>query len=179
MSFSKEVMSLFGTEYTKSSEVLLVFLLYGVFRTISGPTMVGLKMTGYQNLELKNSIIKLIAIIALDVVLIPYFGATGAAVGTLMATIFVELMRLRQLRTYHALKLFSKEYLWVVVGIFTVGIASYSLSSLTLTTKLFVMLGSIALCCLIFYMSFEEEDRIVQNEIYRHLSRRQAQEGMP
>ena len=85
--FSEEILSLFGTEYTKANKALLFLLAAQFFNAFSGPGAIYLNMTGRQKTLNKILILGLIINISLNFYLIPLEGITGAAKATLASLI--------------------------------------------------------------------------------------------
>lgn len=78
--FAGEIISLFGTEYTDAVNVLGVLVFSQVFNAISGSCGIVLNSAGYQLITLLGVILALIINILLSFILIPEWGAFGAAI---------------------------------------------------------------------------------------------------
>lgn len=119
------LLSLFGSEYERGMVVLIVFLAYSQLAPVNGPTGVTLKMTGKQDLELTNGIAVVLGVIGFDLILIPPFGAYGAAVGTLLASMTVELIRVGELYYHHRFHPYNFAHGGLVASIAVVGTTAY------------------------------------------------------
>lgn len=71
-----------GENYIKSQTPLLILLIGQVLNSFCGPVGLYLNMTGRQNVLLKILMISTIVNIALNILIIPIYGITGAAIST-------------------------------------------------------------------------------------------------
>ena len=78
--FSAEIISLFGTEYKDAVNVLRILIFSQVFNAMSGSCGIVLNSAGYQFITLLGVIVALIINILLSFILIPEWGALGAAI---------------------------------------------------------------------------------------------------
>lgn len=88
--FPKEILGFFGETFNKDIVILTLFILAisQFISTISGSVVSMMNMTDHQK-SLRNVIVvAVIAKILLNLLFIPIFGILGAAVGTLIVTIF-------------------------------------------------------------------------------------------
>jgi O-antigen/teichoic acid export membrane protein len=89
-----------------------------------------LNMTGYTKLKLFNNIVSLVVSLALNVMLIPYFGVVGAALSALV--VMAVLNTLRIVQVYRLLKLFPYNitFLKPLLAAIITGFVSYFLNKL-------------------------------------------------
>ena len=84
--FRSEILMLFGEDFLPASELLTIVLLVQLFKVIAAPSSYLVTMTGHERVGLRvigfGGALNLI----LDLILIPRFGAMGAAYATLIAT---------------------------------------------------------------------------------------------
>jgi len=154
------VMGLFGEGYAEGIPVLLVFLAFGLTGTVCGPTGASLKMAGHQDAELVNSIVLVTSIVLLDVILIPQFGALGAALGTLLATGLVEAIRVLEIYRYHRFQPFNRTYRGLVFATGVMAVAMYYLSTAQpIIVRLMILGGSVLGVLGVYYLFAEDEDR--------------------
>jgi O-antigen/teichoic acid export membrane protein len=92
--FGKEVLDIFGSEFSAGYAALLVLLAGQLINTVSGPVGYVMTMTGHQNRA--SVIIGLCAIanIVLNALLIPAYGMLGAASATAITTAMWNFMML-------------------------------------------------------------------------------------
>ena len=161
VAFPEVILQIFGNEYTSGKLVLVCFLGYGLVRTGVGPTMAGLKMTGHQDQELINGLILLVSVASLDYMLIPKFGALGAALGTLIATIIVETIRAVEIYRYHKFSVINKNHTIIMVAGLIIIWVAYIGSEVTFILKLAYVTVSAITLTVLFYVLREEDDKIV------------------
>lgn len=92
--FSKKILLLFGPEFLPVSDILIlltigtsIFALFG----IGGSVLV---VSGYQKLNLTNTLMATILNIVLNIILIPKYGLAGAAWATVISLTFIAIIRL-------------------------------------------------------------------------------------
>jgi len=92
---SKEIMLIFGKEFTNDGPIVLTILMIGhIFEFISSGTGIILTMTGHQYKELINYLGSILLNILLNIILIPSYGLKGAAVATTLSRFIITVIRL-------------------------------------------------------------------------------------
>lgn len=92
---SKELMRLFGPDYVEDGSLPLVILAFGqLINCITGGVSLTLSMTGKQNISLLFTAILIGANLVLDFLLIPLYGAIGAAIASSASNVAINLCRL-------------------------------------------------------------------------------------
>lgn len=94
--YSKELLLIFGNQYISSSSILIVLLLGIIIDTLSGPVGALLNMTEYAKYNLINMILLATLNIILNIILIPKFGAIGAAFATSVSCIIINFINIIQ-----------------------------------------------------------------------------------
>ncbi|MFT4781746.1 MAG: O-antigen/teichoic acid export membrane protein [Pseudohongiellaceae bacterium] len=90
--FSKDIMLIFGTEYSKGSTLLIILCLGQLVNCLTGSVGYLLSMTGHSNV-LKNNVVKVTFLyLVLSVLFVPYFGVLAAALLTTFSTVVVNLL---------------------------------------------------------------------------------------
>jgi O-antigen/teichoic acid export membrane protein len=89
--FGGELLSIFGPAYINAVPLLQVLVFAQLLGLPLGNTAVLLNMTGNQHLRLYVSLVGLVLLVALGIILIPGYGAMGAAIAYLCATSFIKL----------------------------------------------------------------------------------------
>lgn len=74
--------------YQSSENILYILLLSNIFNAFCGPVGYVLNMTGNQKQSLSISSQALILNLCLDLLLVPKYGSIGAAMGTLVSTVY-------------------------------------------------------------------------------------------
>jgi len=83
--FAPELMSLFGSSYPGATPVVLVMAVAMLLASASGMVDIFLIMAGRSSAAMVNALVALTSMVGLDLLLIPPWGATGAAVGWALA----------------------------------------------------------------------------------------------
>jgi O-antigen/teichoic acid export membrane protein len=94
--FAPVYLSLFGAAYTSGAPVVVVLASAMLFATGCGMVDMVLAMAGRTSWNLGNVLVALAVTIGLDVVLIPRYGALGAAIGLAAALVVNNLLPLIQ-----------------------------------------------------------------------------------
>jgi O-antigen/teichoic acid export membrane protein len=95
---STDIMVMLGPGFESGAPVLHLLVVAQIAYVILGPGGLMLMMTNYNWLNLVNAILNLILSLGLDLALIPRYGAIGAAVAGAVTIVFVNLLRLVQIR---------------------------------------------------------------------------------
>ena len=101
--FPEKVLLLFGAEYAKSSQILVLLTIATFTQAIFGAAGPTLSMSGHTKLVLYNSIFTFVLNFCLNVWLIPIYGVLGAAIATLASLSFVGILRI--IEVYFILKI--------------------------------------------------------------------------
>jgi O-antigen/teichoic acid export membrane protein len=92
------LLTVFGHGYEAGQTTVLVLCLTMLLATAAGPVDVALLMSGRSGLSLANNLVALTIDIALDFVLIPKYGVTGAAIAWSIALLVRNLLPFLQVR---------------------------------------------------------------------------------
>ncbi len=87
----ESILTIFGTEFVKGYNVLLILVVGQLINIIAGPSGHLLIVTGNQALVRNSFLLGAICSIFFSVVLIPSYGATGAAIATSLGLLFSNL----------------------------------------------------------------------------------------
>lgn len=96
--FAEPILRLFGPEFVSGVPVLLIIAMTSLIDAGVGPAGQFLQMIGKEKVEMKAMAVAAVLMIALNALLIPRYGAAGAALGSGTATIVLNLTRLFALR---------------------------------------------------------------------------------
>ncbi len=91
--FSNTILMLFGSEFGNNSLALPILTVGIMIQAIFGLGSPSLTMSGFQKYNLINALVALFTNIFLNIILIPEFGLSGAAMGTTIALFFISLLR--------------------------------------------------------------------------------------
>jgi O-antigen/teichoic acid export membrane protein len=88
ISFSDRILTIFGTEFTAGGQALIILASAQLFNAVTGSVGFLLSMTGHHKYALQILTITASANIVLNIILIPVFGISGAAIATAVSTVF-------------------------------------------------------------------------------------------
>ncbi|MGH3124341.1 MAG: lipopolysaccharide biosynthesis protein, partial [Streptosporangiaceae bacterium] len=106
--FGPEVLSIFGHSYRAGDMVMVILGLTMLVATACGQVDMVLITTGRSSWSLANGLTAVIVNVGLDVLLIPRYGITGAAIGWAAAIIVTNLVPLAQLAVSKRLHPFGR-----------------------------------------------------------------------
>jgi O-antigen/teichoic acid export membrane protein len=95
--FGSEILSIFGHTYRAGSDVMVILASSTLLASACGQVDVVLTSTGRSALSLANGLVALAVNVGLDLLLIPRYGITGAAIGWAAAIVAANLIPLAQL----------------------------------------------------------------------------------
>jgi O-antigen/teichoic acid export membrane protein len=97
VSFGPQILTVFGRSYDAGSTVMVILGLTMLLATGCGQVDMVLVTTGRSSWSLVNGLLAVVVNVGLDVLLIPRYGITGAAIGWSVAIVVTNLMPLAQL----------------------------------------------------------------------------------
>jgi O-antigen/teichoic acid export membrane protein len=107
------MLSVFGAGYGAGETTLVILSLTMLVATACGPTDIVLLMAGRSGLSLLNNFAALVVDIGLNLVLIPRYGITGAAISWACALVVRNVLPLSQVRATLHMTPWSGGALWV------------------------------------------------------------------
>ena len=144
--FSKTLLQLSGKSFIDAWPLLVISAIGSIVNAATGSVGYMLLMTGHQKWSFVNSVTSVALNIIFGALLIPHYGAMGAAVGTMSALILVNIMRYIQVR--FLLKM--NPYAWDVLKPFGAGILGAAITGCLLfllqQTNVFVHILLIPVC---------------------------------
>ncbi|MEW5871905.1 MAG: flippase [Chloroflexota bacterium] len=121
---AQEIMLIFGPAFVDGVPILQILAISQLIYSSFGPAAVTLTMTGHSFLNLSNLILTLLFSIALDLILIPGYGAYGAALTGAITIIFVCLLRLIQVYFVLHMHPFNRDlFTPIIAGVVSVMVA--------------------------------------------------------
>ena len=114
--FPQGIMGLFGAEYRAGWVILLCLAIAWLFNAATGPAGYVLTMTGYHAVELANGLSLGVMNLGLNWILIPKFGAIGAAIATGTAITLINAVRIIEVYRFHHLLPYSGRFLKPLVA---------------------------------------------------------------
>jgi O-antigen/teichoic acid export membrane protein len=97
VSFGPQILTVFGRSYEAGNTVMVILGLTMLLATGCGQVDMVLVTTGHSSWSLINGLLAVVVNVGLDVLLIPRYGITGAAIGWSVAIVVTNLMPLAQL----------------------------------------------------------------------------------
>lgn len=167
--FGDHLVLFFGSEFQAAYGIMIILSLGQIVSTVSGIAGTMLNMTEKQTSHLKIMIIGFVFAIGLNLVLIPHYGALGAAVGTAISILIINVIRVVKLIKFYGLR---TDYSMLIGLIFKFApvVALFYWIVQHNSVPWFLMLGLYMIISLvIIYFSIKKEERIF---ILDHLRRR-------
>ena len=173
---SKDVMNVFGAEFTVGWLALILITAGQVVNAGVGSAGLINIMTGYPKSELYVSIIVFIINVTLNYFLIPIYGIEGAAFASLISIGIMNLLRLYILYNRLEFLPYNKNYLHVIYSALIALIISYLLNSFLDLYYLIqlVIIGSVFVSVNIlanWKLGLEPEDLMIINKIKQKISK--------
>ena len=129
--FPKTLLSIFGEDYTNGNIALIILAVGGLVKVGTGMGGIIIDMTGYTKLKLMNSILRLVAFIVLDLLLIPRWGLIGAAVAALGGEGLVNILRLLEVYVIYKIIPYNRSFYKPLI-------ATFSAVGLVMLTRKFI-----------------------------------------
>ena len=174
--FAEPVLNIFGSEFTKGINVLLL-LIFGELIN-AGVGLVGniIIMSGRPKVALFNAAINFLMIITLCYFLIPEYGIIGAALSYAITVAFINLIRLFELYYYEKMHPFKLSYFKpLTAGIISFVVVFYVKSIININSYIEMMLGIIILLSIfsltLWALKFDADDKYIFDKILKKLRR--------
>jgi O-antigen/teichoic acid export membrane protein len=120
--YGPEILSVFGHSYRAGDMVMVILGLTMLVATACGQVDMVLITTGRSSWSLANGLMAVFVNVGLDVLLIPRYGITGAAIGWAVAIIITNLIPLAQLAASKRLNPFGRGT-FIAIGLAVVSFA--------------------------------------------------------
>ena len=114
--FSRELLSIFGTEFEKGTGVVVLVCFGQLVKTLVGHAGPMLAMIGKTSMNLLITIITLVLLAVLNLVLIPKFGIIGAGVANLATVTVTSLLELYFIHYFLRIHPFRKDFIKPVIA---------------------------------------------------------------
>jgi O-antigen/teichoic acid export membrane protein len=145
------VLAVFGPEYIQGATILRILIISQVIYVLGGMSALVLIMTGYSRLNLFNLILTILLSLLLDFLIIPTYGAMGAAIASLASLGFVTLLRAIQVFNKIHIHPYHKDLLKPILAGFLSMIVAISLKSVISTSFYVIQLVSVGALLLVVY----------------------------
>jgi O-antigen/teichoic acid export membrane protein len=144
------MLSVFGKGYESGEATLVILSLTMLLATACGPTDVVLLMAGRSGLSLANNFAALAVDVVLNLILIPRYGITGAAIAWSVALVVRNLLPLSQVRSMLQMSPISAGAVWVAVSAIGCFGVLPSVLRVTAGLGLATMLPGLAVCTIAY-----------------------------
>lgn len=167
--FTDSILLVFGSEFASANLPLLVLAVGHLFVALAGPAGNVLSMSGYERLELVNTVSVATLNLVLNYVLIQEFGITGAAVATGLSLVVLNVLRLAEIQLLLKINPYSMRYF---VGFLPTVVAvpvMYVWTISPVTGLLQIMIAGVSSLCVfsavVLFVGFDDID----SELFRSL----------
>jgi len=174
--FSREILSLFGKDYTEGTVSLIILGIAYLTNSLIGSTEHIIMMTGKSQINFFNSLSLLSAIIGLNVILIPKYGIVGAAYSTLISFGLINIIRLLEVRLYLKIHPYTIRFLKpVFAGGISGGLLFILKKYIMFTDSPLLLMAAGAVIFLggyisiLFFSGIDEEDKMIWNKLKQKL----------
>jgi len=173
--FSKQIMGIFGSEFTSGWLVLVILSFAHLIGYSAGGPLAGyvLPMSGKQDIELINATVMLISNIALNFWLIPRYGILGAAIATGLSMALIDIAKIVEVHKLLRMNPYDTNYHKPFVAGFVVIFLSVFLSMLDISRQYWII-SMVALFIVYFvvlyFLGSEYEDKMIWETIKRRSS---------
>jgi O-antigen/teichoic acid export membrane protein len=116
MLHAREILSFFGSDYGAGVWIVYLVSVSQLVRASTGSSGYILVMTGEQNLVFRITVITAVWHLVLNLILIPKYGPTGAAISLSTSLILSNLLALYEVKRIHDINPFSRGLLKVGAG---------------------------------------------------------------
>lgn len=163
--YPAKVMLIFGPAYLPSRQVLIILTGATFLQAILGAASPALSMSGYTKLVLWNTVGAFLLNLILNIILIPKWGITGAAIATFVSLATVGLARVIEVRfllnlSFLDRKIFKPVIAGIGTGVLLVVLKPVIMDYHTIFTLTISTLCSFSLFGLVLWLlKFEPEDR--------------------
>lgn len=172
MSFSKQIMGMFGSEFTSGWLVLVVLsgarlVSYGAGAALPGYV---LPMAGKQDIELVNAIVVGVLNIALNFWLIRIYGMLGAAIATGLSNAVVEIAKIVEVHRLLGMLPYDTKYYKPLFAGFIVMFLSVFLSVFNVLGSYWILnlvILSVVYSAVLYFLGLEREDMVLLKVIIK------------
>lgn len=170
--FPELIMYLFGPKYEKSSLVLVILAFAYIVGAVTGPGGNLLHMTGRQNVDFINSIILVFGNIALNMWLIPAYGAAGAALATAITLILIHTARLIEVYKIHNMVPYESCAIKPIIAaigaaVMAMAFKAFATTKLSVPAYIQIPLVLVTYVTILLKLGVESQDRILYSAILK------------
>lgn len=178
---AKPLLAIFGTDFVAGSAGLVILAVGTVVNASTGVCGSVVTMTGHSKVSFVNSIIHLVATVALDLVFIPRLGVVGAALGVMLSNALINVVRLVEMVFLLRIRPYDRSFLKPVLAAVAAAVPAYLVNQSLISTPWTVQLGvGVPLLVGIYVLAIvllglSDEDRLILERLQVRLGfRRRA-----
>ncbi|MFX0195061.1 MAG: flippase [Candidatus Hodarchaeota archaeon] len=178
--FSKEIVSVFGSGFAQSAEIITVLLIGQMANAATGSSALMLSMTGKPLYNLFNSVVLFVLSIVLTIFMIDRFGPIGAAYAYSSSIILVQLIQMGEVWHLYRIHPYTMEHIKPVLScLFSFLIIRFVENSFPIASPLIsiMVLVLIFLCSYGIFLLFaglSPGDRMVLGKLLQNILRKGA-----
>ena len=173
--YSDIILSFFGQEYIKASNVLVLLALGQMISVSVGANGFILSMTGHEKLFLFDNFIMAITNIVLNIVLISRYGILGAALATCISVAVFNIIKVFQVKRLLNIIPYRKNYFHIIINFFTMIVTIVSINKLlpydNIIIVIIITIINLILSVSISYKFKDGFDEIVFNKLSIKINR--------
>jgi O-antigen/teichoic acid export membrane protein len=172
---NRDVMAIFGQEFIAGGRVIQILAISQLIFIATGPSGWMLTMTGHPRINLINTFLALIITIGLSFLLIPRYGAIGAAIAGTATIGIINLLRLGEVRFILGLQPYDKKFIKpILAGFVTIMftyLASYLLQDAISIWRLVLLSGFLVgiYLLILFGLRLEDDDLSIIKAMKKNL----------
>ena len=175
--FADSLLALFGADFTAGATGLIILSVGSLINAATGICGPMINMTGHQTLTFVNAVVYLTATLLLDILLIPRFGVTGAALAGSLTIMLVNFLRAGEIFVLLKMLPYNKSFLKLIAaGLLAAGL-TYAADQFLITYSplarvgagMTLLWGSYALLVVLFKLS--AEDQILLDSAVKHFKK--------
>jgi len=169
--FAEPLLSIFGADFTAGATGLIILAFGSLANAGVGPCGTMINMTGHSKLSFVNSVFFLVTTLGFDLLFIPRWGVTGAALASSLSIALVNILRM--LEVFFLFRILP--YNWsslkpVTAGLVATGVTCLINQRLTLNSLMLQVAAGMSILwgiyvLMVILLKFSEEDRLVLNRL--------------
>jgi O-antigen/teichoic acid export membrane protein len=175
--FSNQILGLLGEEFLVGSVALIILCIGQIINAGTGSSGLMVVMSGHSVIALINNITVLILNVGLNIILIPKYGISGAALAASISMIFVNVIRVLEVYIFVKMQPYQiGDAKPLLAGLFSIAMVVFISKIMVGRAGVSVLVGK-CLAFLIIYSLFliilrlGEEDRFILSKVMQHLSK--------
>ncbi|PLV59331.1 flippase [Thermotoga sp. KOL6] len=174
VSFSKEILALFGTDYIAARNALIVLSVAQLVNAAVGSNGFLLSMTKYQRYEMLNGVVVASLNVVLNILLVPKYGVLGSAVGGALAIASVNIIKM--IEVYFALRMipYNLRYIKPIIASVIVWVVFMFLRHIFggfVLVLVSLLAGFVTMFLVLSLLGLYEEDKMILRSIFRRLKK--------